>query len=172
MSGRKRTTPLAHVDNVRPALEWCFGVNGDLAIGVGLAAAAAPVFLAMSLLPECHTLVGAGNARSRRRHAWGARGDVSPGEPGGFVDADAGQSDAARMALNRGLAIAEARGDVLYQVGLLGMLSMFEVRDGDFKTSLHYARAAAGRSRHCGEFAGDGPGTFHSGTGTAVCRRP
>jgi len=44
------------------------------------------------------------------------------------------------MALNRGLAIAETRGDVLYQVGLLGMLSMFEVRDGDFKTSLHYAQ--------------------------------
>ena len=50
----KRSIPLAHVDNVRAALEWCFGVNGSLAIGVALAAAAAPVFLAMSLLRECH----------------------------------------------------------------------------------------------------------------------
>ena len=51
-----------------------------------------------------------------------------------------GESDAARAALNRSLAIAETRGDVLNQVGLLGMLSMFEVRAGDFKTSLHYAQ--------------------------------
>jgi predicted ATPase len=50
----KRSTPLAHVDNVRAALEWSLGANGDPAIGVGLAAAAAPVFLAMSLLRECH----------------------------------------------------------------------------------------------------------------------
>jgi hypothetical protein len=58
-----------------------------------------------------------------------------------------GQSDTARVALSRSLTIAEARGDVLNQVALLGMLSMFDVRDGDFKTSLHYAklsRAVAG----------------------------
>jgi hypothetical protein len=35
-------------------LEWCFGPGGDGKIGVELAAAAAPVLLAMSLLPECH----------------------------------------------------------------------------------------------------------------------
>src|SRR6516162_6215240 len=58
-----------------------------------------------------------------------------------------GQGDAGRVALNRSLAIAETRGDALNQVGLLGMLSMFHTRDGDFKTALHYAklsRAAAG----------------------------
>src|SRR5262252_5797996 len=36
-----RSTHLADVDNVRAALEWCFGVNGDLEIAVRLAAAAA-----------------------------------------------------------------------------------------------------------------------------------
>jgi len=51
-----------------------------------------------------------------------------------------GESDAALAALNRSLALAEARGDVLNQVGLLGMLSMFEVRAGSFRTSLDYAR--------------------------------
>src|ERR1700710_1262086 len=51
-----------------------------------------------------------------------------------------GQSDATRVALSRSLTIAGARGDVLNQVGVLGMLSMFDVRDGDFKTSLHYAK--------------------------------
>ena len=143
----KRSTPLAHVDNVRAALEWCFGANGDLAIGVGLAAAAAPVFLAMSLLPECHrwserailALDDATRGGSEEMNLQASLGVSSMQIHG--------QSDAARVALSRSLTIAEARGDVLNQVGLFGMLSMFEVRDGDFKTSLHYAklsRAVAG----------------------------
>jgi predicted ATPase/DNA-binding winged helix-turn-helix (wHTH) protein len=136
----KRSTPLGHVDNARAALEWCFGASGDLAIGIGLAAAVAPIFLAMSLLPECHRW---------SERALLALDDATRGGPEEmYLQASLGvssmqmrgQSDAARMALNRGLAIAETRGDVLYQVGLLGMLSMFEVRDGDFKTSLHYAQ--------------------------------
>jgi hypothetical protein len=51
-----------------------------------------------------------------------------------------GESDPARAALSRSLVIAETRCDVLSQVGLLGMLSMFEVRAGSFRTSLDYAR--------------------------------
>jgi tetratricopeptide (TPR) repeat protein len=121
-------------------LEWCFGVSGNFAVGVGLAAAAAPVFLAMSLLPECHrwserailALDDANRGGSEEMHLQASFGVSSMQVHG--------QSDAARVALSRGLAIAEARGDVLNQVGLLGMLSMFDVRDGDFKTSLHYAK--------------------------------
>jgi predicted ATPase/DNA-binding winged helix-turn-helix (wHTH) protein len=140
----RRSAPLAHIDNIRAALEWCFGVNGNFALGVGLAAAAAPAFLAMSLLPECHR--------------WSARaiGALEDTTRGGFEEMHLqaslgvssmqihGQSDAARAALNRSLEIAEARVDVLNQVGLLGMLSMFYVRDGDFKTSLHYAKLSRG----------------------------
>lgn len=136
----KRSTPLAHVDNVRTALDWCFGLDGDLALGVRLAAAAAPVFLAMSLLPECHR--------------WSERAILALDDAtrGGFQEMHLqaslgvssmqmrGQSEAARAALSRSLAIADALGDVLSQVSLLGMLSMFEVRDGDFKTSLHFAQ--------------------------------
>jgi predicted ATPase/DNA-binding winged helix-turn-helix (wHTH) protein len=136
----KRSIPPAHADNVRAALEWCFGVNGSLTIGVGLAAVAAPVFLAMSLLPECH--------------GWSERAILALDDTtrGGSEEMNLqashgvssmhvhGQSDAARMALSRSLTIAAARGDVLNQVGLLGMLSMFDVRDGDFKSSLDYAK--------------------------------
>jgi predicted ATPase/DNA-binding winged helix-turn-helix (wHTH) protein len=136
----KRSIPLAHVDNVRAALEWCFGADGGLAIGVGLAAVAAPAFLAMSLLPECRSwserairaLDDATTGGAEEMHLQASLGVSSMHVHG--------QSDAARVALNRSLAIAEARGDVLNQVGLLGMLSMFDVRDGDFKTSLQYAK--------------------------------
>ena len=136
----KRSTPLACVDNVRAALEWCFGDNGDLAIGVALAAAVVPVFLAMSLLPECHRWSERRDTRSRRRHARGLQEMQLQASLGVSSMQMHGESEAARAALNRSLAIAEARGDVLNQVGLLGMLSMFEVRDGDFRTSLHYAQ--------------------------------
>ncbi len=136
----KRSTPLAHVDNVRAALEWCFGANGSLAIGVGLAAAAVPAFLAMSLFPECH--------RWSERAIRAIDDTTRSGPEEMHLQASLGvssmqmrgQSDAARAALSRSLAIAQARGDVLNQVGLLGMLSMFEVRGGDFKTSLRYAQ--------------------------------
>jgi predicted ATPase/DNA-binding winged helix-turn-helix (wHTH) protein len=135
----KRSVPSPDVDNVRAALEWCFGVNGDQAIGVRLAAAAAPMFLAMSLLPECH--------RWAERAILTLDDEVRGGAEEMHLQASLGISsmqiygpnDAARAALSKGLAIAETRGDALYQIALLGTLSMFYVRNGDFKTSLHYA---------------------------------
>src|SRR5262249_31109050 len=53
-SGVERSPHFDAVNNIRKALEWCFGQEGNVEIGIGLAAAAAPVFLAMPLLPECH----------------------------------------------------------------------------------------------------------------------
>jgi len=43
-SAAERALHLADLANVRAALEWCFGPHGDIEIGIGLAAAAAPVF--------------------------------------------------------------------------------------------------------------------------------
>jgi predicted ATPase len=50
----ERASHIAALGNVRAALEWCFGTRGDIEIGVGLASAAVPVLLGMSLLTECH----------------------------------------------------------------------------------------------------------------------
>jgi predicted ATPase/DNA-binding winged helix-turn-helix (wHTH) protein len=50
---KERAVYFAHLSNVRAALEWSFGIDGNAKIGVGLAAAAAPVFLAISLFTEC-----------------------------------------------------------------------------------------------------------------------
>ena len=55
-----------------------------------------------------------------------------------------GQSGSARAAMERGLAIAEARGDFLYQVDLFSTLTMFHTRVGDIKTALHYAKLGQG----------------------------
>ena len=43
----------SEIDNVRAALDWCFGADGDTSIGVDLAAAFAPAWMDMSLIVEC-----------------------------------------------------------------------------------------------------------------------
>jgi predicted ATPase len=139
-TGTERAPHFAALNNVRAALEWCFGVNGNVEIGVGLAAAAGPVFLAMSLLPECHrwserallALDDAARGGLDEMHLQSALGVSLMFTRGG--------RDAARVALNRSFAIADDRGDALDQLRLLGPLNMFHLRTGDFKTGLHYAK--------------------------------
>ena len=46
-----------HIGNVRAALEWAFSDDGDASVAVALAASAAPLFIGLSLLDECVTLV-------------------------------------------------------------------------------------------------------------------
>jgi predicted ATPase/DNA-binding winged helix-turn-helix (wHTH) protein len=139
-SGTERAPQFAGLNNVRAALEWCFGPNGNAEMGVKLAAAAAPVFLAMSLLAECHR--------------WSQRAILAFDESihGTFEEMHLqaglgissmqmhGESDAARASLNKSLSIAEQRGDVLHEAGLLGMLHMFHFRGGDFKAAQDYAK--------------------------------
>ncbi|WP_194391201.1 hypothetical protein [Bradyrhizobium sp. CCBAU 51765] len=48
----ERAIHFSALHNVRAALDWCFGAVGDAGTGIALAAAAAPIFLAMSLLIE------------------------------------------------------------------------------------------------------------------------
>ena len=143
----KRTTPLAHIDNARAALEWCFGAKGNPAIGVKLAAAIAPIFLAMSLLRECarwsqlaiDALDDTDRAGAEEMHLQASLG-VS-------LMNMYGQSDAARLALDRSLMVAQARGDNSNQVELLSTLTIFHTRGGNFKVALEYAelgRAVAG----------------------------
>jgi tetratricopeptide (TPR) repeat protein len=139
-TGAERAPHFAGINNVRAALEWSFGINGNVEIGVGLAVAAAPVFMAMSLLPECHrrserailALDDAARGGFEEMHLQAALGVSLMFMRGG--------RDAARVALDRSFAIAEERGDALDQLRLLGPLNMFHLRTGDFKTALHYAK--------------------------------
>ncbi|MER9971863.1 winged helix-turn-helix domain-containing protein [Mesorhizobium sp. M0060] len=139
-TGEERTPHFAAINNVRAALEWCFGTDGNTDIGVGLAAAAAPVFLAMSLLPECHrwseraifALDAAALGGLDEMHLQAALGVSLMFTRGG--------RDAARVALERSFTIAEERGDKLDQLHLLGPLNMFHLRTGNFKTALQFAK--------------------------------
>ncbi len=148
-SGVERSLHFADLNNVRVALEWCFGEEGDLGTGIKLAAAAAPVFLATSLLPECYrwsqraivALDGASRGEEEEMRLQASFGAASMHIYG--------PSDAARAALSRSLAIAEARGNVPTQVGVLGTLSMFCTRDGEFKIALDYGKRALAIAETC-----------------------
>ena len=135
VTGAERVPHFAALNNARAALEWSFAAGGDFRLGVELAAVAAPVFLSMSLLTECLRWserallaldsVGHGGPEEMRLRA--ASGVSLMFTRGGL--------DAARVALERSLAIAEERGDVLDQVRLLGPLQMFHLRTGAFNTA-------------------------------------
>jgi predicted ATPase/DNA-binding winged helix-turn-helix (wHTH) protein len=145
--GVAQAPDFAAINNVRAALEWCFDANGDAQVGIALAADAAPVFSAMSLLTECH------------RWAAQAIGALNDATRGGFDEMHLqaalglslllmrGSTEAARVALNRGLTIAEERGDMLRQLQLLAPLNGYHFTIGDFKTTLIFGKRASAISK-------------------------
>jgi predicted ATPase/DNA-binding winged helix-turn-helix (wHTH) protein len=132
---------LATLNNVRAALEWSFGIDGDVRIGVALATAVAPFFLAMSLLTDCH--------RWSERAILALDDSVRGGRDEMHLQAAFGVSlifirgntEEAQDALNKGLAIAEQCGDTVTQVQLLNRLHLFHIRVGDFNTALRLAKS-------------------------------
>jgi predicted ATPase/DNA-binding winged helix-turn-helix (wHTH) protein len=137
----------AGLNNARAALEWCFGPNGNAKIGVSLAAAAVPVLLAMSMLPECRrwsrrALLALDGATRGGREEMRLQGGL--GMSSMFTE---GNSEAARLALDRALAIAERLGDSLSHLQLLARLHIFHYRVGNFKTALRYAKRRSTAAR-------------------------
>ena len=157
-SASQRALHLANLANVRAALEWSFGKDGSIAIAVRLATAAAPVFLAMSLLVECHrwserAIAALDDERrdtDREMHLQAALGVSLMFTRGG--------RDAARAALERSAAIADRGGTPAEQLQMLAPLHMYHLRTGAFDT----ARRLADR---CGAIAGamDDPGARELG---------
>ncbi|MCP3386807.1 winged helix-turn-helix domain-containing protein [Bradyrhizobium sp. CCGUVB4N] len=139
-SADERAIHFSALHNVRAALDWCFGPAGDVGIGIALAAAAAPIFLAMSLLTECRrwseralaAIDSASRGSADEMHLQAALGLTLMFTRGG--------SEAARNALTRALAIAETLGDAPNQLQLLGRMHIFHERIGQFEAALDYAQ--------------------------------
>jgi predicted ATPase/DNA-binding winged helix-turn-helix (wHTH) protein len=152
-SGAERASHFASINNVRAALEWCFGEGGDIRLGIQLAAAAVDVFLAMSLLAECHRW--SQRALIALDAATVGSSDEMRLQAGLGVSSSQmyGESDAVNDALNRSLSIAEARGDTAYEAGLLNMQYIFHGRSGHFRILLDYARRCHGLAERSGDLA-------------------
>ncbi|MFB6414661.1 MULTISPECIES: ATP-binding protein [Bradyrhizobium] len=150
-SADERAAHFSALHNVRAALDWCFGADGDLDIGIALTAAAAPIFLAMSLLIECRrwserallAIAPASRGSAEEMHIQAALGLTLMFTRGG--------SEAARSALSRSLAIAEARSDDINQLQLLGRMHIFHERMGEFDAALGYAQRSLSVARSLGD---------------------
>lgn len=142
-TGTERAPHFAGLNNARAALEWCFGENGNLAAGVALAAAATPVFLAMSLLPECHRWAERALLALDEESRGGVAEMQLQTSLGLSLMYTRGHSDASIAALNRSVDIAKARGDHLNEVRLLGPLFFYYLRSGEFRVCLDYARRSS-----------------------------
>ncbi len=138
-SGAQRALYLDGIANARAALDWCFGSAGNTKFGIRLAAAAAPVFLSMSLLSECHRWTAKAIETLNDATRGGREEMQLQSAMGVSLMFTHGGRDAARVALERSLAIAEERGDGLDQLQVLGPLQMFHLRTGEFRIALHYA---------------------------------
>jgi predicted ATPase len=150
----ERALHLADITNVRAALEWCFGDRGNSELGIDLAAAAAPVFVAMSLFTESRrwseraitALDATKHGGDKEMHL-----QATLGVSYMFLK---GQGEAAADALNRSLAIANFRGDAITQLQVMAPLIMFHLRIGDFRNALAYGKRASSLSK---ELADPGP---------------
>lgn len=142
-----------HLGNLRAALEWCFGDRAgtkqprDATLAVDLAAATAPAFLEFSLWNECQKWSEAALAllddstRADRRELvlQEARAISSMWTQG--------NSDDVRMAILRGLEIAQRLGATVHRLRLLTGLHTYLVRTNDFRGSLGVGEEMAGMAR-------------------------
>jgi predicted ATPase/DNA-binding winged helix-turn-helix (wHTH) protein len=128
------------IDNIRTALAWAFGPEGDASIGMPLAAVSARVWLEMSLLSECSGWTGKALA-SLDAADRGTRHEMLLQAALGFsLMATKGLTSEAHAALIRAVELAESLDDLDYQLRTLFCLCLFRLRNADFRSALGLAR--------------------------------
>jgi predicted ATPase/DNA-binding winged helix-turn-helix (wHTH) protein len=120
-----------HIGNVRAALEWALSDHGDAAIAIALAAAAAPLFIGLSLLDECRrwceralAILDAFNSSARQEMVLQEALALS-------ILCTRGRFEQIRPALEKALTLAEALGDQMHQLQLLVGLNSYLSGFGD-----------------------------------------
>ncbi|HUO97623.1 MAG TPA: hypothetical protein VMU01_03100, partial [Rhizomicrobium sp.] len=137
-----RAGPAAEIDNVRAALAWAFGPEGDTTIGVALGAAAVPIWFEMSLLTECcmwtekalGVLDAAGlgtNQEMVLQYALGCS-----------LMFARGMNDRAYATLTRARELAEHHEDLTYQLRTLAGLAAMHQRFQDYQGAVALGRRA------------------------------
>jgi len=128
-----------HLGNVRTALKWALLERGDIALGLALAAASAPLFLELSLVAECsrwtRQAIEVLDASTR-----GTRVEMELHIHHGISSMlSEGNSEPAALSLKRSLELAGQLDDQLNEFRTLGRLSIFHLRAGEMHATLEYA---------------------------------
>jgi non-specific serine/threonine protein kinase len=131
------------VDNLRAALIWAFSSDGDVALGVALAAVAADFWAAASLMPEA--CVWSGKAVAQIGDAAGTRREmILQCSLGISLTLTRGMNDNARKTLARALTLAQEFADFDYQQRATHYLWLFLLRiaalDDALATALQFER--------------------------------
>ena len=129
------------IDNLRTALDWAFSPGGDAEIGMALTAAAAPLWLHLSLLEECRSRVSMRSPLSgaepteipRREMTLNAALGVS------LLYASDTQLPAIGAAWTRTLELSEKLADGEYQLRALWGLWFFNWSGGRQNAALTFA---------------------------------
>jgi predicted ATPase/DNA-binding winged helix-turn-helix (wHTH) protein len=149
------TRPRAeHLGNVRAALEWSFFESGDLELGTALAAAAAHLFIELSLLGECHRWSERALAALDENTRGTKREMALQAALGLSLMFTRGNSEQVRAAYTRGLELADALNDRLNQLRLIGRLHIFHERAGDFHIALAFAERGEAVAKEIGDPVG------------------
>ena len=155
-----------HLGNVRGALEWSLSERGDISLGIALAAASAPLLVAMSLLVECQRWTEQAIAMLDTTNC-GSRNELELQSAFGLsMMFTRGNTDQVRSSLLRALELAEQLGDSSNQLRLLGRLHIFHERIGEFRSALKFA----GRSEALARSIGDPIGVAESHSALGISR--
>ncbi|WP_394846711.1 winged helix-turn-helix domain-containing protein [Pendulispora brunnea] len=130
---------VASLGNIRGALSWCFGPDGDPALALQVAARCVPVLLKLALLDECRNWCERALALMEDAHRGTAIELELQGALGTCLMLTRGHGDRAEAALRRGLALSSELGDDWNELRMLGRLHLFHERIGDFATALAWA---------------------------------
>ena len=129
------------VDNIRLALDWAFSPEGDASVGVALTAAAAPLWMHLSLVEECRVrveqalaaLAASSNLNERlEMRLCAAQGAL-------LIIARGAEAHGSARAWTRALILAERLDDADYQLRALWGLWAFHVNTGGYETPLKLA---------------------------------
>jgi len=135
------------IDNLSAGLDWAFSPDGDASIGVALAAAAAPLWMELSLLEECRARV----ERALVALAGGAHGDArcemklhtALGASLQFITMGIIGPEAG-AAWERALGIAESLNDADSVLRSLSGLWLFQTANGQHRVALALAQRLSG----------------------------
>jgi predicted ATPase/DNA-binding winged helix-turn-helix (wHTH) protein len=134
---------VAHIGNVRAALQWAFSDDGDVTLGADLAAWAAPLFVGLSLLEECARWCDRALAVLDEA-AQGTRQEMILQEALALsLMYTGGNSDRVRAAIERGLHLEETFGNVPRKLQLFLSLYSLLMRLTDFRGALKVAEQSA-----------------------------
>jgi predicted ATPase/DNA-binding winged helix-turn-helix (wHTH) protein len=128
--------------NLRSALDWSFGSDGDLSLAVPLASASTRVFLNLSLLVECRTWCERALQRFTDQYRATSTELELQSALGLSLMFTRGNLGAVEVALRRALEIATTLDDRSNQLRVLGRLHIFHERIGDFATAVAWAETA------------------------------